>query len=224
MTPYINISNKRLDLLDYGFWHLPESSIETLFQNVKRIDLRELYATIYLNLFDKEIIDHNTEPIISNHIPIIKEYKKIKSKLTEEEKKPWRIKINSLYLKGLNNKYLLHQVLENLYNPIKNDKNIIYIDTDVIYFFDISDKYVSHLNSVYGDYASEMLISDLDYLYIIRHKLVAEKNNSLVKTNLDRLIIHRQNNVRSKVIKDNESLRETFNILIRDKKLSSLGL
>jgi hypothetical protein len=220
--PYHNISKISKQLLDYSFWHLPENSRNKLFTNIKRIDLKELYATIYLNLYDREIITEQTEPHISTIIPLIREWKETKNLIEEQERKKLTYQINSSFLK-LQNKYLIHQVLKNLYTTLTKDTNIIYIDTDVIYLNNTTNDIVTKLNGVYGNYPSELNITDLDYLYIIRHKLVAEQGKGITKTNLDRLSIHRQNNtVKSKIISDNNDLKTTFNILIREDKLNKI--
>lgn len=219
--PYVNIENKKEDLLDYSFWYLPDHSKNKLFTNVKRIDLKELYATIYLNLFHLGVINKDTEPHISNNITLIERWKKTKNNISEDEKKQFIIKINSLYTKGLNNKYLLHQVLRNLHTPILDQ--VIYIDTDVLYLESISPEIISHLNCVYGSCPSELTIKDIDFLYIVRHKLIAEQSSNVVTTNLDRLVIHRQNNtVKSKIVSDNENLKIDFALLIRDFKINQL--
>ncbi len=220
--PYHNISTIPQQLLDYSFWHLPDTSKLHLHTNIKRIDLRELYATIYLNLHDKGLITQQTEPYITSIIPLIKEWKKTKHLLDREERKQLTSKINSSFLK-LQNKYLLHQVLKNLYTKLTTNNNIIYIDTDVIYLNNATNDIITNLNKVYGNYPSELTITSLDYLYIIRHKLVAEQQEGITKTNLDRLTIHRQNNTtKSKILSDNIDLKQTFNILIREDKLNKL--
>lgn len=219
--PYKNVEYKSVHLIDYSYWHLPYESRDKLFINIKRIDLKELYATIYLNLFENKIINSKNEPDIINSIPIIKQWKDSKKFLPEDEKKNLRKKINSLYLRGLKNKYLLYQVLTNLLEPIKD--KCIYIDTDVIYLESITDDLITHLNSIYGKWPSELTVTEIDFLYIIRHKLVAEQSQGNVKTNLDRLAIHRQNNtVRTKIISDNEKLHLDFGVLIRNHKLKTL--
>lgn len=220
--PYHNISTIPQQLLDYSFWHLPDTSKLQLHTNIKRIDLKELYATIHLNLYEQNIITKETEPYTTPIIPLIKEWKENKHNLTEHNKKHLLYQINSAYLK-LNNKYLIYQVLKNLYTNLTKDNNIIYIDTDVIYLYNTTNDIITNLNKVYGNYPSELTITTLDYLYIIRHKLVAEQKEGITKTNLDRLTIHRQNNtVKSKITSDNIDLKQTFNILIREDKLNKL--
>lgn len=220
--PYHNISQTPKQLLDYSFWHLPDTFRLQLYNNIKRIDLRELYATIYLNLYDKGLITQQTEPYITTIIPLIRGWKTTKHLLNTEERKQLTSKINSSFLK-LQNKYLLHQVLKNLYTKLTTNNNIIYIDTDVIYLNNTTNDIITNLNKVYGNYPSELTITSLDYLYIIRHKLVAEQQEGITKTNIDRLTIHRQNNTtKSKIISDNIDLKQTFNILIREDKLNKL--
>jgi hypothetical protein len=220
--PYHNISTTPKQLLDYSFWHLPDTSKLQLYTNIKRIHLRELYATIYLNLYEQNIITKETEPQIYNTIPKIKSWKENKHNLKEHDKKNLLYQINTSFYK-LNNKYLIHQVLQNLYNTLIKDNNIIYIDTDVIYLNNTDNNIIKNLNKVYGNYPSELHITNIDYLYIIRHKLLAEQIKNITKTNLDRLIIHRQNNtVKSKIVTDNIELLNNFNILIREDKLNKI--
>lgn len=217
IMPYDSISSDKNELLDYSFWHLPDLSKGKLHSGVKRVDLKELYATIYLNLHKIGIINTKNEPDICVNILLIEEWKRGKLNFTEEEKKARVARINSLYPR-LNNKYLIHQVLNNLFTPLLFNKSVIYIDTDIIYLTEADDLIINHLNKIYGDCHSELIVTDVDFLLIKRHKLICERTGGVMKTNLDRLSIHRSSRMEGL----NLEIKTEFTNLVRDFNLNKV--
>jgi hypothetical protein len=214
------LQTKQTEIPTTGFVWVNLNYESKTVQDVILIDIKQFYATIILNALENDLIDtrlfnwykedkENTQ----NNLRWFLENKQLIKSQSETLYRNWLTRVNTLYHKLKTPIPLIYSQL--LYNDIiTNNKDIIYINVDMIVLLNNNQEVLDKLTQLHKDTCLNqnefVSVNKLDWF------LVKEKHQYIYK--LNNIIKH------NNIIKDNElnSLKTQITEDIRTIKLNKL--
>ena len=214
------LQTKQTEIPTTGFVWVNLNYESKTVQDVILIDIKQFYATIILNALENDLIDtrlfnwykedkENTQ----NNLRWFLENKQLIKSQSETLYRNWLTRVNTLYHKLKTPIPLIYSQL--LYNDIiTNNKDIIYINVDMIVLLNNNQEVLDKLTQLHKDTRLNqnefVSVNKLDWF------LVKEKQHYIYK--LNNIIKH------NNIIKDNElnSLKTQITEDIRTIKLNKL--
>ncbi len=208
------------DLPKTGFTWINLDYESKTVQDVILIDIKQFYPTIILNALENNLID-NTPKInledTKNNLRWFLENKQLVKSQSETLYRNWLTRVNTLYHKLKTPIPLIYSEL--LYNDIiSNNKDIIYINVDIIVLLNNNQEVLDKLSQLYKDTRLNqndfVSVNKLDW-FLCQHS-TQRINHYIYK--IDNVIKH------NNIIKDNElnKLKKQITEDIRTIKLDKL--